>query len=81
LEKVVCDHAKAVARPEFVFSADDIKNPSAEASILGEKFYSEVWMKGGCEIVMKLLRKMRKNLTTLKKKLKELKKLLSARGL
>jgi hypothetical protein len=30
---------------------------------------------------MKLLRKMRKNLTTLKKKLKELKKLLSAPGL
>jgi hypothetical protein len=35
LEKVGCDHAKAVVQPEFVFSADDIKTPSAEASALG----------------------------------------------
>jgi hypothetical protein len=27
LEKVGCDHAKAVVQPEFVISADDIKNP------------------------------------------------------
>jgi hypothetical protein len=47
LEKVGCDHAKAVAQPDFAFSADDIKNPSAEATILGGKFYSKVWLKGG----------------------------------
>jgi hypothetical protein len=46
LEKASCEHAKAVAQPEFVFSADDIKNPLAEASALGGKFYSKVWMKG-----------------------------------
>jgi hypothetical protein len=50
LEKVGCDHAKAVAQPDFAFSADDIKNPSAEATILGGKFYSKVWLKGGWEI-------------------------------
>jgi hypothetical protein len=32
LEKASYEHAKAVAQPGFVFSADDIKNPSAEAS-------------------------------------------------
>jgi hypothetical protein len=57
LEKVNCDHAKAVAQPEFVFSADDIKNPSAEASALGGKFYSEVWMKGGREIADEAIKK------------------------
>jgi hypothetical protein len=57
LEKVDCDHAKAVAQPEFAFLADDIKNPSAEASALGGKFYSEVWMKGGREIVDEAIRK------------------------
>jgi hypothetical protein len=47
LEKVACDHAKAVAQPDFAFSADDLRNPSAEATTLGGKFYSEVWLKGG----------------------------------
>jgi hypothetical protein len=50
LEKVGYDHARAVAQPDFAFSADDIRNPSAEATTLGGKFYSEVWLKGGQEI-------------------------------
>jgi hypothetical protein len=50
LEKAGCDHPKAVAQPEFTFSADDIRNPSAEATTLGEKFYSEIWLKGRREI-------------------------------
>jgi hypothetical protein len=60
---------------------DDIKNPSAEASALGGKFYSEVSMKGGHEIADEAIRKMKKNLTTLKKKPNELKKLPSVQGL
>jgi hypothetical protein len=47
LEKVGCDHAKVVAQPDFAFLADDIRNPSGEATTLGGKFYSEVWLKGG----------------------------------
>jgi hypothetical protein len=77
LEKAGCEHAKVVVQPEFVFSADDIKNRSTKASALGGKFYSEVWMKGGREIADEDIRKNEKNLTTLKKKRKELKKLLS----
>ena len=57
LEKDGCEHAKAVVQTKFVFSADDIKNPSAEASTLGGKFYSEVWMKGGREIANEAIRK------------------------
>jgi hypothetical protein len=51
LEKAVCDHAKAVIQPEFSVSANDIREPSAEFTALGRKFYSEVWMNGGREIV------------------------------
>jgi hypothetical protein len=60
LEKAGCEHAKAVVQPEFIFSADDIKNYSAEASALGRKFYSEVWMKGGHEIDDEAIRKNEK---------------------
>jgi hypothetical protein len=78
LEKVGYDHVKAVVQPEFVISAYDIKNPSAEASSLSGKFYSEVWTKGGREIADEAIRKMKRNLTTLKKRPKMLKKLQSA---
>jgi hypothetical protein len=46
MEKVGCDHAKVVAQPNFVFLANDVRNPSPEATTLGGKFYSEVWLKG-----------------------------------
>jgi hypothetical protein len=57
LEKVGCDHAKAVVQPDFAFSANDVRNPSAEATTLGGKFYSEVWLKGGREIADEAIRK------------------------
>ena len=60
LEKVGCDHAKAVAQPDFAFSADDIRNPSAEATTLGGKFYSEVWLKGGWEIADEAIKRNEK---------------------
>jgi hypothetical protein len=60
LEKAGCEHAKAIVQPEFVFSADDIKTPSGEASALSGKFYSEVWMKGDREIADEAIRKNEK---------------------
>jgi hypothetical protein len=50
LEKTGCEHVKTAAQAEAVFSIDDMKEPSAEATLMGEKFYSNVWMKGGREI-------------------------------
>jgi hypothetical protein len=38
LEKAGCEHVKAAAQPGFVFSTDDTKDPSAEASTLGRRF-------------------------------------------
>jgi hypothetical protein len=81
LEKAGCEHVKVVAQPKSVFSSDDIKDPSAEASLLGGRFYSDVWMKGGREMADEAIKKMIKNLTTPEKRLNELKKLLNALGL
>jgi hypothetical protein len=47
---------------------------------LGGIFYSDVWMKGGHEMDDEAIKKMKKNLTMLKKKPSELKKLPSAQG-
>jgi hypothetical protein len=60
LEKAGREQAKAVIRPEFLVSANDIKNPSAEATALSGKFYSEVWLGGGREIADKAIRKNEK---------------------
>ena len=57
LEKADCEHVQAAARPGFVFSVEDIKNPSAEASTLGGKFYSDMWMKGGRAMTDEAIRK------------------------
>jgi hypothetical protein len=50
LEKSGCEHVKAAAQTKTVFSIDNTKDPSAEATLMGGKFYSNVWMKGGQEI-------------------------------
>jgi hypothetical protein len=50
LEKAGCEHAKVVIQPNFVVSAEDVKEPSAEAISLGGKFYYEVKLNGRREI-------------------------------
>jgi hypothetical protein len=37
LEKAGCNHVKTLAQVEAAFSVDDTKDPSAEASLMGEK--------------------------------------------
>lgn len=78
LEKAGCEHVKVVAQSEYTFSADDTKDPSAEASLLGGKFYSYVWMKGGHEMVDESIKKDEKESHDTQEKAKKLKKLLNA---
>jgi hypothetical protein len=40
LEKDGCDHVKAIAQAEAAFFVDDTKDPSAEATLMGGKFYN-----------------------------------------
>jgi hypothetical protein len=42
LEKAGCDHIKSIARAKATFSVDDMKDPSAEATLMGAKFYNDV---------------------------------------
>ena len=50
LEKSGCEHVKTVIQPEFIILTNDIKKPSAEATALGGRFYSKIWVNGGREI-------------------------------
>jgi hypothetical protein len=60
LEKNGCEHVKAAAQAETVFSIDNAKEPSAEATLISGKFYSDVWMKGGREIADEAIKKNEK---------------------
>jgi hypothetical protein len=56
LEKSGCEHVKAVIQPEFIISTNDIKEPSTEATALGGRFYSEIWVNSGREIADEAIR-------------------------
>jgi hypothetical protein len=48
LEKAGCNHVKTLAHQvEAALSVDDTKDPSAEASLMGGKFYTDIWANGG----------------------------------
>jgi hypothetical protein len=61
LEKAGCEHVKAVAQTETTFSLNDTKDPSAEATLMGGKFYSDVWVNGGRELVHEIMKKNEKD--------------------
>jgi hypothetical protein len=60
LEKSRCEHVKAATQTEAVFTVENMKDPSAEATLMGEKFYSDVWMKGGRELADEAIKKNEK---------------------
>jgi hypothetical protein len=60
LEKAGCDHVKAAAQTEAAFSTDDTKDPSVEATLVGRKFYSDVWVNGGRELANEIINKNEK---------------------
>jgi hypothetical protein len=59
LEKTGCEHVKVASQAE-VFSIDNTKEPSGEATLMGGKFYSDVWMKGSHEIANEAIKKKEK---------------------
>jgi hypothetical protein len=60
-EKARCDHIKAIAQAEAAFSIDDTKDPSAEATLVGGKFYNDVWVNGGRELTHEIIKKSEKD--------------------
>jgi hypothetical protein len=62
LEKAGCDHIKTMAQGEAAFSMDDTKDPSAEASLMGGKFYNGIWVNGGREMAHEIIKRSEKDI-------------------
>jgi hypothetical protein len=62
LESTGCDHVKSLAQTEVVFSSEDIKDPSAEASLVGGKFFTDIWESGGREMAQEIIRRSEKGI-------------------
>jgi hypothetical protein len=61
LEKAGCDHIKTMVQTEAVFSIDDTKDPSAEATLMGGKFYNDIWVNGGRVMAHEIMKKSEKD--------------------
>jgi hypothetical protein len=61
LEKAGCDHIKTMAQTEAAFSINDTKDPSAEATLMGGKFFNDVWVNGGREMAHEIIKKSEKD--------------------
>jgi hypothetical protein len=61
LEKAGCEHVKALAQTEATLSIDDTKDPSAEASLVGGKFFTDIWENGGRGMTHEIIKKSEKD--------------------
>jgi hypothetical protein len=61
LEKAGCDHIKTMTQAKAALSIDDTKDPSAEATLMGGKFYNDVWVNGGREMAHEIIKKSEKD--------------------
>jgi hypothetical protein len=62
LEKAGCNHVKTLAQAEAAFSVDDTKDPLAEASLIGGKFFTDIWENGGREMAHEIMKKSEKDI-------------------
>jgi hypothetical protein len=61
LEKSGCDHVKALAQSETNLSIEDMKDPSAEASLVGGKFFTDIWENGCRGVAHEIIKKSEKD--------------------
>jgi hypothetical protein len=61
LEKSSCDHVKTLAQAEAALSVDDTKDPSAEASLVGRNFFTDIWENGGQGMAHEIIKKSEKD--------------------
>jgi hypothetical protein len=62
LERKGCDHVKSLAQTEADLSSEDIKDRSPEASLVGVKFFTDIWEIGGREMAQEIIRKNKKGI-------------------
>jgi hypothetical protein len=61
LEKAGCEHMKILAQAEAAFCIEDTKDPSAEASLVGGKFFTDIWENGGRGMAHEIIKKSEKD--------------------
>jgi cell division septum initiation protein DivIVA len=61
LEKAGCEHVKTLAQAKAAFSIDDTKDPSAEASLIGGKIFTDIWENGGRGMAHDIIKKSEKD--------------------
>jgi hypothetical protein len=61
LEKSGCEDVKSLAQAEATLSIDDTKDPSAEASLVGGKFFTDIWKNGGRGMAHEIIKKSEKD--------------------
>jgi hypothetical protein len=74
LEKAGCEHVKTLAQDEGAFSVDDTKDPSAEASLIGGNFFTDIWEHGGRKMAHEIMKKSKKDIHDAREATKEAKK-------
>jgi hypothetical protein len=62
LERGGCEHVKSLAQTEAVLCIEDIKDPSAEASLVGGKIFTDILENGGREMAREIIRKSEKGI-------------------
>jgi hypothetical protein len=62
LEKKGCEHVKSLAQSGTALSSEDIKDPSAEASQVGGKFFTDIWDNGGREMAQEIIQRSEKGI-------------------
>jgi hypothetical protein len=61
LEKIGCEHVKSLAQTEAALSIQDTKDPSAEASLIGGKIFTDIWENGGRGMAHEIIKKSEKD--------------------
>jgi hypothetical protein len=62
LERKGCNHVKSLAQTETALSTKDIKDPSAESSLVGGKFFTDIWDNGGREMAQEVIQRSEKGI-------------------
>jgi hypothetical protein len=62
LERKGCNHVKSLAQTETALSSEYIKDPSAESSLVGGKFFTDIWDNGGREMAQEIIQRSEKGI-------------------
>jgi hypothetical protein len=62
LEKSGCEHVKTLAQAEAALCIDDTKDPSAKASLIGGKFFTDIWENGDRGMAHGIIKKNEKDI-------------------